>query len=100
MNSNALIQITLLLAYVIPLALFLRTLQNTLKIISPENRKMSPGNVWFIIIPFLGIIWQFVVVQKIAKSIKAECKKLNIYIKGKMPTYAFGLSYCISYILI
>ena len=54
---------------------------------------MSPGNVWFIIIPFLGIVWQFVVVQKIAESIKAECKKLNIYVKGKMPTYAFGLSY-------
>ena len=99
MNSNVLVQIILLLAFVIPLIFFLRILQSILKIISPENRKMSPGNVWFIIIPFLGILWQFIVVQKIAKSVKAECKKLNIHIRGKMPTYAFGLSYCISYIL-
>jgi len=99
MNSNALIQIIFLLLYIIPLVLFLLTLQNTLKIISPENRKISAGNVWFMLIPFLGIIWQFVVVQKIAESIKAECKMLNIYVKEKMPTYAFGLSYCLSYIL-
>jgi hypothetical protein len=87
--------IIFLVAFIIPVIFFLITLQNTLKIISPENRKMPPGNVWLILIPFVGIIWQFIVVRRISDSIREECIRLNVDSSEKMPTYTVGLIYCI-----
>lgn len=92
-------QLLFLLLYYIPFVCFLVTLQNTLKSISTENRKMKPTDVWFSIIPLFGIAWQFNVVNKIADSIKNECKTLNIFVKEKRPTYHIGLVYCISFLL-
>ena|SRR5688572_20806024 len=93
------LQIIFLLLFIIPLIFFLLTLKNTLKVISPENRKMPPSNVWLMIIPLFGIVWQFIVVTRIADSIRDECVKLNIPIKENRPTYNIGLAYCISSIL-
>lgn len=100
MNSQPLVQIIFLLVFIIPVVFFLVTLQNTLKIISPENRKMSPRDIWFILVPFLGMVWQFIVVRRIADSIMEECIKLNIDVKEKMPTYIIGLIYCISSVIL
>ncbi len=96
---NGYYQLLFLLLFYLPLVFFLFTLQNTLKIISSENRKMPPANVWLIIIPLFGILWQFIVVSRIADSIKNECVKLNIPVEENRPTYNLGLAYCISYIL-
>ncbi len=41
----------LLLAFLIPAILFFLSQQRILQVISPENREMSPGSVWFQIIP-------------------------------------------------
>ena len=99
MNSQPLFAIIFLVIFIIPVCFFLLTLQNTLKIISPENRKMSPGNVWLILIPLFGMAWQFIMVRRIADSISEECVRLNIDVKEKMPTYTIGLIYCISSII-
>ncbi len=96
MNSTALIGLIFLLVFIILLGFFLLTLQNTLKLISSENRKMPPGNVWLILIPFFGMVWQFIVIRRIADSITEECIKLNLDVKEKRPTYTIGLIYCIS----
>lgn len=74
--------------------LFLLTLQNTLKAISPANRKMEPGMVWLSLIPFFNVVWQFIVVKKISGSIAAEYNSRNIPCPPK-PTYNVGLAYCI-----
>ncbi len=96
---NGYYQLLFLLIFYIPLIFFILTLQNILKIISPENRKISPTNVWLILIPAFGIFWQFVIVSRIADSIKNECIKLNIPVEENRPAYNIGLAYCISYIL-
>ncbi len=100
MNQTSVFQFVFLLLFIIPVIFFLRSLQNILKIISPGNRRMSPSNVWFILIPIFGIVWQFMVVSKIADSIKAECTRLNILVNESRPTYIIGLVYCISYLLL
>ena len=82
--------------FLIPAIFFLFTLQNTLKAISPENRRMAPGNVWLLFIPLFNIIWQFIVVDKIAQSIRAECVRLNIPVTENKPTYGIGLAWNIS----
>ena len=88
--------------FLIPAIFFLLNLQNTLKAISAENRKMPPANVWLMLIPLFNIVWQFIMVDRIAQSIGAECRRLNIPIKEDKPTYGIGLAWnicnCVSII--
>lgn len=99
MDQRSLLPFVLLLIFIIPYILFLLTLQNTLKIISPESRKISPGQVWLMLIPLVGFFWQFLVVARIADSIKNECIRLNIPAYANRPTFNIGLTYCISSVL-
>lgn len=81
--------------FLIPAFFYLLTLQNTLKLISAENRFISPGQVWFMLIPFFNIVWQFILINRLGKSIGAECKRLQIEGKGEKPTSDIGLAMCI-----
>ncbi|HEY5371392.1 MAG TPA: hypothetical protein VIJ75_20610 [Hanamia sp.] len=92
-------QVLFLALFILPAVFFVITLQNTLKAISPENRKMPFANVWLLFIPLFNFYWQFVVVNKIAESIAMECEKLQIPVKETKPTYNLGLSWNICYIL-
>jgi hypothetical protein len=95
--------LVMLVAYIF----FLITQQNTLKSIKPHNQKMSPGNVWLRLIPVFNLIWQFIVVARIADSIRAEIDDRNntsflgstepVFSNNKIlrPTYAIGLATCI-----
>jgi hypothetical protein len=100
-------QFLFLFAYFIPLILFLLTQQNTLKLVHPDNRSISPSAVWLQIIPFFGLIWQFFVVSRIADPLSREFsfrennfsfeKSLETpsYTTNSKPTYGIGLVYCI-----
>jgi hypothetical protein len=100
------LQIGLLFAFVIPGLLFIFAQQKTLQVISPENREMSPGSVWLQLIPVFGMVWQFIVVTRIAHSISKEmASKIGESILGnsqaqikqtdESPTYTIGMVYCI-----
>jgi hypothetical protein len=100
------LQIVLLLAFVIPAILFFLAQQRILQVISPENREMSPGSVWLQLIPAFGMVWQFIVVARIAHSVTKEmASKMGesildnsqVQIKGtdESPTYTIGIAYCI-----
>jgi hypothetical protein len=99
-------QIALLLAFVITAMLFLLAQQRILQVISPENRELSPGSVWLQFIPVFGMIWQFIVVVRISRSVSKEwASKMSetildnsqVQINGadESPTYATGIAYCI-----
>lgn len=79
----------------IPGILYLITLQNTLKVISAENRQMPPENVWLMLIPFFNLIWHFIIVNKIADSIRAEANKQNLQLAEDRPGYSIGIAMCI-----
>lgn len=55
------------------------------------KQEMQPSNIWLLSIPFFGFFWQFIIVDKIAQSIAAECVKLNLPVKDNKPTYNIGL---------
>ena len=97
MNSG--FEFLLLALFILPAIFFIITLQNTLKAISPENRKMPFANVWLLCIPVFNFYWQFIVVNKIAESIAVECKRLGIPVKETKPTYRIGLTWNICYLL-
>lgn len=79
---------------IIPQFFYLITLQKTIKEVSIENQKIQPNQVWLTLIPLFGLIWQFIMINRIALSLRAEFKKRNINIKDEKPGYSIGLTYC------
>lgn len=89
--------LTLIISILIAVA-FLRTLADTVKSISPENQKIDPVKIWWLLIPIFNYYWHFVVVNKLSQSIKAEYTQRNIPTEER-PTYTFGLSTAIAMII-
>ncbi len=81
--------------FVIPLIFYLLTLQNTFNAISAENRKMQSGEVWLTLIPLFGLVWQFIIVNRLADSLKAEFDVKNIKVYEERPGVGIGIAYCI-----
>ena len=74
---------------------FLITLQNALKAVRPENRKMRPGQVWLLLIPLFSLVWQFMVVDRVADSLANEYRSRGITPGEQRPGYSVGLAFCI-----
>lgn len=81
--------------FLIPVILYLLTLQNTLKKVKKKNRRIKPGQVWLNLIPLFNIVWQFIMINRIADSLKAEFSERNISIKEDRPGAQIGVAYCI-----
>lgn len=82
----------------LPVILFLWTLHKTLKEIRPENRLMQPGEVWLVLIPLFGLVWQFILVARIADSLHSEFSTRNISLDEDRPGLSFGMAYCILFL--
>lgn len=59
-------------AMLIPFAFYLMTLQNALKAIAPANRKLQPGQVWMMFIPFFNIVFVFIAISRLNESMRLE----------------------------
>lgn len=57
---------------IVPLVFFLISMQRALKRCSPENRALSPRLVWLGLIPVFNLVWQFVVVVALGRSLGNE----------------------------
>jgi hypothetical protein len=108
LDSSEILIFLIIIGLVLIVAIFfLLAQQNTLKAIRPENRSMSPGEVWLQLIPLFNLVWQFIVVNRIAQSIQKELSSDNrfsfeqqdhnsmVYSSQEKPTYNVGLSMCI-----
>ena len=78
----------------VPFIFYLLTLQKALNRCSPECRAMQPGLVWLMLIPLFHIVWQFLVVLNMAKSLAAEFQKRGIAEDPK-PGQTLSLVMCI-----
>jgi hypothetical protein len=79
---------------IIPAVFYCLSLQKALSLVSLQNRAMSPGLVWLLLIPFFGIVWHFFVVLNMAKSLGAEFKQRNTITEPE-PGKGLGLAMCI-----
>lgn len=79
----------------VPMIFYLITMQNTLKAISDENRRMPPGEVWLMLIPLFGMVWQFIMVNRMADSLRPEFDRLGIVEPEQRPGAGIGLAFCI-----
>ena len=102
-----LIGLGMILGFLVAYIFFLVAQQNTLRSIKPHNRKMPPEQVWLQLIPVFNFVWQFIVVNRIADSIRAEIddristsflgtpEPVFLNDKIRRPTYGIGLATCI-----
>ena len=75
---------------------YLITLMRTMEQVHPTLRKMPPGQVWLVLIPIFGIIWNFIMIGHIADSLQNEFKARNIQVDEARPGYNVGLIMCIA----
>ena len=87
--------IVVALGSIIPGILYLVSLQSTLNEVSIKNRRMQPEQVWLSLIPLFGLVWQFIMVSRIADSLRAEFDDRQIQIAELRPGYSVGLAYCV-----
>lgn len=73
----------------------LAAMSSALEAVPQPLRKMPPGNVWLTLIPFFGIVWQFIVVGAVSDSLKAEFMRRNVPRDEDRPGYSSGLTACI-----
>ncbi len=78
----------------IPEIFFIVTLQKALQRCSPENRIMSPGSTWLMLIPLFNLVWIFIIVTQVAESLEREFRKRNIPVEPA-PGKSIGLAWCI-----
>src|SRR4026208_1167278 len=97
----------ILIFILIPMIFFLIAQRDLLKAIEPDNRTIQPGEVWLQLIPVFNLYWQFVVVERIADSIRNELVERHPVSFGatsdsafpihtdERPTHDLGWAYCI-----
>lgn len=90
----AIILVVLAIALV-PSILYLLTLSNTIKQCSEHNRLITPGQVWLMLIPIFGIIWNFIMVNRIADTLANEFRMRNIPCNEQRPGYQVGITMAI-----
>jgi len=56
---------------------FLRNLRDLLRECAPQNRKVSPGNVWLMFIPLFNVVYGFILYPKISETLKREFEYRN-----------------------
>jgi ACS family hexuronate transporter-like MFS transporter len=77
--------------------LFLLALQRALERCAPQNRTLSPGLVWLSMIPLFNIVWQFILINRIASSLRREFDTRQTAQPGQREDYGYGvgLAMCI-----
>jgi hypothetical protein len=78
---------------------YLLTVQKALSRCSPQNRTLSPGLVWLMLIPAFGLIWHFFIVINVAKSLHAEFVMRNM-VEEPSPGQGIGLAACILMVIV
>lgn len=72
--------------------LYLLNQSRLLELCHPYTRKMTPGEVWMVLIPAFGIVWHFIMIGRIADSLAIEFRNRNIPIEEDRPGYSSGIT--------
>ncbi len=78
----------------LPMIFFLLTMQRALNRCAPQNRTISPGQVWLTLIPFFNLVWVFFLVVRMSSSLGNEFRARNIPADAE-PGKALGLAWAV-----
>jgi hypothetical protein len=88
------ILLVFLMICLIPEILFVLTLQKALQRCSPQNRTISPGSAWLMLIPLFNLVWDFILVSQVSATLEREFRSRNIPVEPS-PGKNVGLAWCI-----
>jgi hypothetical protein len=80
------------LVALVPTVLFFLTLQRALARCAPTARTMSPGQVWFGVIPVFNLVWPFYMVNAISTSLHNEFVRRGI-VEEPAPAKTIGMAF-------
>jgi len=72
--------------------LYLVALRAALREVHPVNRKMPPGQVFLLLIPFVNLVYAFVLVGQLSDSLIAELRARGLPMTADRPTYRVGIA--------
>lgn len=74
---------------------YIAFLSGALRKCTPSSRTMEPGMVWLLLVPLLNVVWNFLVVSALAKSLGNEFRLRNIPTDNPEPGKAIGIAMCV-----
>jgi hypothetical protein len=92
---HLIIVIVLIGMVIVPAIFYLLTLQKALERCSAESRTASPGSVWLMLIPLFNLIWNFILVGEISRSLRNEFNRRGTPGIEAHPGKNIGLAMCI-----
>jgi hypothetical protein len=69
-------------------ASFLAAIARVLRRVSPEHRRMEPGQVWLNLVPIFNLVWCTVTVERVAESLRSEFRERGM--DGPSESYGRG----------
>jgi hypothetical protein len=78
----------------VPGILYILTLKRALEKCAPSSQTMSPGKLWLQFIPLFNIVWHFIIVNNMAKSLENEFRLRSIP-EDSEPGKGIGMAMCI-----
>jgi len=81
--------------FLLPKIFYILTLQRALEKCAPTSRTLSPGLTWLLLLPFFNLVWHFIVVTGMAKSLENEFRRRNLPNADPLPGQSIGLAMCI-----
>ncbi|NLP06553.1 hypothetical protein GX411_11485 [Candidatus Fermentibacteria bacterium] len=80
---------------ILPRIFYLISMQRAIGRCSPQARAMSPGLVWLGLIPLFYLIWDFVIVVTVSKSVSDEFTARKNPLQGGLPGLGPGIAFCV-----
>jgi hypothetical protein len=84
----------------LPRIFYLISMQRAVARCDPSARSIPPGLVWLAMVPLLSMVWDFVVVVAVGRSLGNEYARRNRPLAYSFPGLGFGISFCVLNLLI
>jgi len=92
---HLLLVIAILAPLLVPAILYLLTLQSALERCSAKSRTVAPGTVWLMLIPVFNLVWHFILVGHVSRSLRNEFNRKRTPGVEAEPGKSIGLAMCI-----
>jgi hypothetical protein len=83
------------LFFLLPLIFYILTLQRALEKCAPSSRSFSPEMLWLLVVPLVNLVWHFMVVIGMAKSLENEFRRRNAPGIEPLPGQSIGIAMCV-----
>ena len=78
--------------FMIPVIFFALTLQKALNKCAPQSRTLEPALVWLYLVPVVNLVFAFILVLGMAKSLRNEFDRRGIGVPDREPGQAIGIA--------